>query len=1153
MRKSLVLTAVLMLFTFMGIAQEWHGITKNSPAAPAATLVSSSETEVVVNFELGGFYTTNVKTPNGKQAIVSVDRMASMLEAGAPDLPMFPIPAIIGDRAEMNVNIVKSEYVDYENIEIAPSKGNFSREINPEDVPYTYGEMYSQNAFYPAEQAYLEAPYILRDFRGQNIMVKPFAYNPVTKTLRVYTKMTIAMTKVSDNGENQKLTRKSNTIKADREILGMYKRHFINFEGTSKYTFVEDAGTMVVITADEFAEAMQPLVDWKNISGRPCSLVRLSEIGGNNETSIKQCITNLYENDNLEFILLVGDHGTLTAHSMSGGRSDNWFAMLDGSDYYCEAFVGRFSCQTVADAENQVAKVLYYERDMPAGLDWVNHGMGIGANEGSGQGHMGGEADYVHINHVRDTLLHYTYSQVTQQYSGVGGGTSAGAISADVNAGVSIINYCNHGSQTSWAVANYSNTQVNALTNDYKWPYIISVACNNGQFDGTCFGEAWLRATNNTTGAPTGAIGGMFSWISQPWTPPMTGQDEMVDIMCEWINDSYKHTIGGFAENGNMKILDAHPSDNGATHNTWINFGDPSVMMRTDNPTDMNVSMAPAVLMLGMSELQITADAAFAIATLSMDGEIIATCNIVDGEGTMEFAPLSNVGTAQLVILGYNRVTYNEPIEILPAEGPYMTVVGFNPTNVPAASEQTMSMSFKNVGVDPTTGTTTVTLSCEDETITLTDNEGTFDVVAADEIITLTDEFAYTVAAGVEDGTKVQFDVTMTCGSATWIGKAMITIGAPIVSFDSFQDAGSFVPGTTSIVVANFKNTGHYMATNAVVTISSPNGYVTFDSETFEIGTIEAEGMGTAVFNVNIDENCPTTEQIPLVFTLVADNEVTAEGTGVLKNTCNVVFKLHDSYGDGWNGCKLTVAYNDGTPSQDITLPTGNNGQEVVEIGSGVHVTVSFTYAGGYGQGYPSEITYEIEYEDGEQIYACSGTPQQGVQCEFDVNCDSAIALDPVQNLTAEVGFRMVTLTWEAPATGEPVGYIIKRNGVEIAETTELTYVDEDLTMGSYKYLLIAKYAEGESMPVAVDAIVEEDAVDENEANFGIYPNPADNVLNIVSNAQFEYQIFNSVGQIVMNGVANGETQINVSELEGVYFLKVTADGNTIVRKVVVK
>ena len=238
--------------------------------APTTKLISSSEEQIVVNVQLNGFTATPVKTPQGEQVIITAPGMVSALEAGAPDLPMFAIPAIIGDRAEMTINIIDAQYTDLNDMDIAPSKGNFSRQINPDDVPYTYGTMYQQDAFYPATQAYLEAPYILRDFRGQNIMVRPFAYNAQTRTLRVYDNLTIEMKKVSDNGENQKLSRKSNTITVDPEMKQAYSHRFINFgAGSAKYTFVEDRGTMLVICPDQYMDAMQPFVNWKNQSGRP--------------------------------------------------------------------------------------------------------------------------------------------------------------------------------------------------------------------------------------------------------------------------------------------------------------------------------------------------------------------------------------------------------------------------------------------------------------------------------------------------------------------------------------------------------------------------------------------------------------------------------------------------------------------------------------------------------------------------------------------------------------------------------------------------------------------------------------------------------------------------------------------------------------------
>ena len=1150
--KKVLFSLVFVALSAMTFAQQWTGISKSSPTSPQVTLISSSEKQVVVDFSLGGFNLTEVSTPNGPQQIVSVPKMASMLEAGAPDLPQFPVPAIIGDRAEMEVSVLKSEFTDYQNIEIAPSKGNFSRAIDPETVAYTYGAMYSKDAFYPAAQAYLEMPYIIRDFRGQNIMVRPFAYNPVTKTLRVYHSLTLAMRKVSDNGLNQKVARKAN-VKMSAEMDAAYSHRFINYqESVSKYTFLQDHGEMLVICPDQYMDAMQPYVEWKNQSGRPTTIVSVSEAGGNNNNALKSYIQNYYEdaNHNLGYILFVGDYSDITPHSMNGGRSDNWFGQLEGNDYYLEVLVGRFSVQNVNDVNTHVNKVLYYERDMPEGLTWLNKGIGIGANEGAGNGHFG-EADYVHMNFVRDTLMHYTYEAVSQQYSGVGSGTSANAISTDVNNGASIINYCNHGSQTSWAVANYSNSHVNALVNDDKWPYIWSVACNNGQFDGTCFGEAWLRATNNSTGTPTGAIGGMFSWISQPWQPPMYGQDEMVDILTEWRStDKFCHTFGGASLNGNMYVLDAAPSDNGDTHNTWILFGDPSLMVRTDNPVSMNVSCSPSTLMLGMSEMQISAqNTAFGIATLMMNGEVICSSNIVNGECTMHFNPLNEVGTATLTVLGYNKVTEIMSIEILPAEGPFITVDNSTPTFTPVNVETNLSISFKNVGVDPTDGTTTVTLSCPSHSITILNETATFDVLNANETVTLTDAFSFIVNEGTMDGTRFQINVTMTDNSHTWEGKVFVTAGQAILDYVDASWSGNFVPGEEQSIVANFQNIGHYMATNAIATITCDNEYVTILNDSVQVGTIDPEGLAYCPFQIAIDEACPQTEQITLNFTLQADGGLIAEGSLVLKNSCIVIVEMVDSWGDGWNGNKLSLAFSDGTPTIELTLDDGNEATENIEIGNGVHVTVSWIRGN-----YTYECSFSIKYESGEVICQASN-PSSGVINEFDCNCTGGQApiMDyaPVENLEANVEDPTVTLTWEAPEGA--INYIVMRNGIEIGQTADTTYVDETALLINYTYCVIAEYEGGQSVPECVTADLT--SLDENDGTFALYPNPTNSILYINGgDTEFTYVMYNGLGQVVANGKAQGTEQISVESLtKGVYFIRLTNGTQVHMEKVVVR
>ena len=1144
MKKSLlILLAILLVGT--GFAQK----------APTTKLISSSKDRIVVNVQLNGYSTIRVQTPRGEQVVVAIPETATTLEAGAPELPMFPIPAIIGDMAEMTVNVIDAQYTDVQNIDVAPSKGNFSRQIDPADVPFTYGAMYDEDAFYPAAQATLEAPYILRDFRGQNIMVHPIAYNPQTHTLRVYNNLTIEMVKVSDNGENPKAARKSNTIKISPEQKGAYARRFINFEeGTKDYPFLTDNGEMLIICADPYMAGMEELVTWKNISGRPTTMVSVTEAGGNNDTQIKNYINSFYTdpNHNLAYVLFVGDYADLTPHSLGSERSDNWFGQLEGTDHYPEVFIGRFSVQTDAQVATHVNKVIGYERDVQAGITWGDKGMGIGYY-GAGSGHYG-EDDYQHIDKIRDTLLHYTYSTVTEHHGGSGGDASVSTISGTINQGISIINYCNHGSETSWGVANYSTSNVHALTNDNMLPIVWSVACLNGKFNygSECFAEAWMRATNNSNGAPTGAIGGMFSWMSQPWIPPMYGQDEMVAILAEWRHvDQFYHTLGGASLNGNMNVIDKSGSSGYDTHDTWILFGDPSLMMRTANPTEMDVTVSPAAPMIGMSSLTISTDATCGVATLSKDGEVLATGQLVDGAVELNFTPFDNVGTYDLIILGYNKVTYVGTLEVLPAEGAYVAVDAFTPGNVPVNEEQLMSITFKNVGVDATTGTTNVVLSSEDTNITFNDNEGSFGVLAPDATITLEDEFSFTIASGVADGTKIQIDVTATCGSEVWTGKAKITVGAPIVVFDSFQ-GGSFTPGESQNVIANFRNDGHYMATNAVVTVTSTSQYVTFSNNTFEMATIGPESTVPAVFNFTIADNCPVSEVITLEFTLVADNEVMATGTGTLKNTCNVVFNLLDSYGDGWNGNQLTVAFSDGSPTQNLTFSSGSSATFTLEIGIGVHVTL-----GWINGSYTSECSFTVAYEGGDQI--TTGSNLSGsYHFEFDVNCGSEpiiIPANPVTELDGEVNVAdlNVTLTWTAPDYA--LYYIVKRDGEVVAnELVGTTYIDED-PLAQATYCVIAVYPGGEESVEACVEVLYPLGVEESESNFHIYPNPVNSTLYIQSgDTEYSYFMFNGMGQQVANGNAKGTATINVSNMtKGVYFLRITTGNSISTKKVVVE
>ena len=732
----------------LAFAQDW-----------STRLISSNENEINVEVTVKGFDMNNVVTPNGDAVIIASHKMVKLAQAGEPDMPSIVIPTVIGDDALMNLQVVDAQYVDYENIAIAPSKGDFPRSINPEDVPYTYGAMYQQDAFYPAEMAKLDEPYIHRDVRGQNMMVTPFAYNAVTKTLRVYTHFVLNMKKIGTDDRNI-IVNRSKSINLDPDFAKMYESRYINYnESMAKYSAIAEDGELLIICHDAFMTAMEPFVAWKKQIGRLTTIVGTSETG-TTSAAIKQYLTTYYaSHPNLTDLLLVGDVAQIPGVYISAGSGwsnysgyGDWqYGQLAGNDYYNEVIVGRFCCENEAQVTNHVNKVLNYERDLDETATWLTVGQGVSKRENA-SGHNG-EDDYEHIDNIRTDLLNYNYTEVHRDYQSVTGVTSSAAIiSQHINAGVSIINYCNHGDVTLWGVFSYSNSHVNQLTNDYKLPYIISVACLNGKYDNSspCFAEAWMRATNNSNGNPTGAIGGMFSYIEQPWQPPMYGQDEMVDILVESYNNNIRRTMGCVSIEGNMAVLDLGASSNAnkGTYNTWILFGDPTLTLRNAIPQVMNVTAASSMNTTATSFNVNATNANGALATLTFNGEILGSATIANGSATITFDAPGTTGTATLTIFGYNKKTYIATVNVV-SGGPAQLEVAA------AANPATIELG------ESTTLTATVTGGSAPYTYSWTPAATVASPTAATTSATPTETTIYTVT--VSDGTStVTADVTVT-------------------------------------------------------------------------------------------------------------------------------------------------------------------------------------------------------------------------------------------------------------------------------------------------------------------------------------------------------------------------------------------------------
>ena len=1111
------------MLTVVTFGQQWVAIKSDAPSTIQTTLIASSENQITVNMQVPGFYTFEVTTLRGEANIISVPRTVSTAAAGEPNLPMIAVPAIIGNQQHYSIRLIDAQYTDFQ-MEVAPSKGDFPRTINPDDVPYTYGEAYSTDAFFPAQNVGLYDPYILRDFRGQNMVFYPFAYNPVTHTLRVYYNMTVEMYSDGQLGENT-LSRRSSEVRMDPEFGALYQNHFINYsEGLSKYNAVDETGELLIICHDAFMDAMQPFVNWKKQIGRPVTMVGTS-VSGSTSDAIKTYIQSQYNsNPNISHILLVGDNAQVQSYyTFSGGysgRTDQYYGQLVGNDYYNDVIVGRFSAENADHVTTQVDKVIHYERDVTAADTWLSIGQGVSKNEGAGSGHFG-EADYQHIDYIRDTLLHYNYTSIHRDYQNVQGvSSSAAIISQHINEGVSIINYCNHGSPTSWGVFNYSNSHINALTNDNKLPFIWSVACNNGQLDYSqpCFAEAWMRATNNSTGAPTGAIGGMFSYISQPWQPPMYGQDEMNNVLTE--HRSIKRTLGGISTDGNMKILDQYNSNGQglATYQFWLLFGDPTLTVRNMTPANMNVTHASSMSTSATSFTVNATNGNGALATLTRNNEIMGSATINNGTCNITFAAPGTTGTATLTVFGYNKITYIATIQI--------TGGGTQQYTVNVSANPTIGGSVAGGG------TYNQGQSC---TVTATPNAG------------------YTFTNWTENGNVVStnrnYTFTVT-GNRTLVANFQaqpqnynITVSANPSNGGSVAGGGTYQQGQSCTITAT-ANTGYAFAN------WTENGNVVSTQANY---TFTVNGNRTLVANFTPQQYTITATADP-----VNGGNVTGGGTFNYGNSCT----LSATPATGYTFVNWTKNGSQVSTNATYTFTVTESAAYVAHFqlqSFTVNVTANpaegGTVAGGGTFNYGETCTVTATANEGYDFV-------NWVQGLFSVSEEATYTFTVTNNVNLTANFALQTFEVKVSVNPSEAGTVTGEGTYNYGDEVTLTIVrNEDWAFENwtengevvseemnYTFIITSNRDLGANF-------IYTEGIGENSIETKVYPNPTKGEFTLEGEGLNHVRIVNAYGQMVYNADVEGDqVRIDLSQMaKGIYMMHIEAEGGQAVRKIVVE
>lgn len=1172
-------------------------------------LVSSNEKETIIKLKVNSFNFKDVTTPNGIEKVLIADNSTAILQKAYPDLPKFTESIIIPDFGKTKVEIVSSNYYEIENISIAPSKGSFTRNINPATVPYEYGKVYQEDKFFPAQIAKTNSPYIARDFRGQSIQIYPFSYNAVKKNLRVYTDITIKITSIKGKGINE-FNRTKSFTKIAKEFKNIYSRHFINYDSQTRYTPLEEEGNMLVICYDDWTDQMQPLVDWKNKIGRHCEMVTVTEAGGT-ANAIKTYVQNYYNTNGLTYLLLVGDASQVPTLS-SNGDSDNAYAYVTGNDHYLEFFVGRFSAETAAHVTTQVQRTITYENGSTLTSGWLNKTMGVASALGDGQGDDG-EADYVHVRNMQTDFTNFTYVTPTvEQFDGSQGGNDAtgdptgATVSAELNTGIGNALYCGHGSDFSWVSSGFDVSDINNLTNDNKLPFIFDVACVNGNFVGqTCFGEAWLRAEN--AGQPTGAIAIVASTINQDWAQPMVAEDEMVDILVESYANNIKRTFTGVAVNG-MFLMNDETSDWAMT-DTWTTFGDPSVMLRTDDPANMNITHASAIIM-GQSSFTINCDFDGALACLSKGGVIIGTATVTGGTADVAVADIAPGDIVDLAVTGFNKVTYLSTVNVVAPSGPYvaMTTYDFNGSStIDYNSSKNLNVELTNLGPDEASDVT-ATITSNDEFISLSNNENiAFGNIAGNNGTATSNSFKVTTTTNVPDQHVATLHIVITnTAKDTWEKDFTITINAPVLegnldgindptddlAFSSSpvtlvdvdaqytynveittlggNDNGLLDPGENANISFSAENIGHASIYNSYGRLISTSTYVTINNSETYIDTLEVGESFISDFNIEIEASTPIGTAIPFQFIF---------GTPQYKDTLNINLPVGLQIEDFETGDFTAYNWVQGGNANWVT--------ETTEVHEGTYSIQS------------SDIT---DNQTVELSYTCNVTADGQISFYKKVSCESdydflKFYIDGTQQEEWSGEVSWAEHTYNVTAGSHTFKWAYEKDNSE-DEGDDCAWIDfitfpghssakgnraitiSGTTLPTWATLL--DYGDGTAVisgttpssntnePVVLEAsngtstVTQEFSIRVGVTSIStlnnlvkFYPNPTTDILNITikNNVNSTITILDINGKVVLTQEIIGQNaQINLTNFaKGLYILNMNVDGQNLQNKIMIK
>ena len=164
--KNQIVNLILFSFLFPNINLSQQSVEVN--------ILEENTNSMIVEYKINAFDINILDVSGELFHKITLDEEPNFILESNPSLPHINRSFIIPDNHSINIAVIDKEFDEYENINVVPSKGNLTRNIDIATIPYVKGDIYKENNFFPGNLFELHNPYILRDFRGQVVQINPF-------------------------------------------------------------------------------------------------------------------------------------------------------------------------------------------------------------------------------------------------------------------------------------------------------------------------------------------------------------------------------------------------------------------------------------------------------------------------------------------------------------------------------------------------------------------------------------------------------------------------------------------------------------------------------------------------------------------------------------------------------------------------------------------------------------------------------------------------------------------------------------------------------------------------------------------------------------------------------------------------------------------